>query len=46
MLSPLRELSDAQRIADDILLGMRAPIRLPNGEDIVCSPSIGIADLP
>lgn len=46
MLSPLRELSDAQRIADDILLGMRAPIRLPNGEDIVCSLSIGIAVFP
>lgn len=46
MLSPLREISDAQRIADDILLGMRAPIRLPNGEDIVCSLSIGIAVFP
>ncbi|CAM3475368.1 Diguanylate cyclase [Bordetella sputigena] len=46
MLSPLRELSDAQRIADDILLGMRAPIRLPNGEDIICSLSIGIAVYP
>ncbi|WP_427184742.1 diguanylate cyclase domain-containing protein [Bordetella bronchialis] len=46
MLSPLRELSDAQRIADDILLGMRAPIRLPNGDDIVCSLSIGIAVFP
>jgi diguanylate cyclase (GGDEF)-like protein len=46
MLSPLRELSDAQRIADDILLGMRAPIRLPSGEDIVCSLSIGIAVFP
>jgi diguanylate cyclase (GGDEF)-like protein len=46
MLSPLREVTDAQRIADDILLGMRAPIRLPNGEDIVCSLSIGIAVFP
>jgi diguanylate cyclase (GGDEF)-like protein len=46
MLSPLRELSDAQRIADDILLGMRAPIRLPSGEDAVCSLSIGIAVFP
>jgi predicted signal transduction protein with EAL and GGDEF domain len=25
---------------------MRAPIRLPNGEDIVCSLSIGIAVFP
>jgi diguanylate cyclase (GGDEF)-like protein len=46
MLSPLRALSDAQRIADDILLGMRAPVRLPNGEDIICSLSIGIAVFP
>ncbi|ARP80284.1 diguanylate cyclase [Bordetella genomosp. 8] len=46
MLSPLRELSDAQRIADDILLGMRSPIRLPNGEHIICSLSIGIAVYP
>jgi diguanylate cyclase (GGDEF)-like protein len=46
MLSPLREMTDAQRIADDILLGMRAPIRLPNGEDIVCSVSVGIAVFP
>lgn len=46
MLSPLRDVEDAQRIADDILIGMRAPIRLPNGEDIIGSLSIGIAVFP
>jgi diguanylate cyclase (GGDEF)-like protein len=46
MLSPLREMTDAQRIADDILLSMRAPIRLPNGDDIICSVSVGIAVFP
>jgi diguanylate cyclase (GGDEF)-like protein len=46
MLSPLRDVKDAQRIADDILISMRAPIRLPNGEDIVGSLSIGIAVFP
>jgi diguanylate cyclase (GGDEF)-like protein len=46
MLSPLRDVRDAERIADDILLGMKAPIRLPNGEDVVGSLSIGIAVYP
>lgn len=46
MLSPLRDVRDAQRIADDILVGMRVPIRLSDGENIVGSLSIGIAVFP
>jgi diguanylate cyclase (GGDEF)-like protein len=46
ILSPLRDVGDAERIADDILLGMKAPIRLPDGGHVEGSLSIGLAVYP
>ena len=46
LLAPLQEVAEALRIADDILDGMAEPIRLPDGETVAASLSIGIALFP
>lgn len=46
LLTPLHRFEDAQRIADKIAASMSLPIRLPDGQCVVTSLSVGIAVFP
>lgn len=46
LLYPLRDVADAQAIADAIVASMRAPIHLPDGSIVITSLSVGIAVYP
>lgn len=46
LLTPLPRVEDAQRIADKIAASMSLPIRLPDGQLVVTSLSVGIAVFP
>ncbi|ALM84708.1 diguanylate cyclase domain-containing protein [Bordetella sp. N] len=46
LMTPLRDIENARRLAEKILASMRTPIRLPGGTETVSSLSIGIAVYP
>ncbi|MFE0753786.1 diguanylate cyclase domain-containing protein [Inquilinus sp. NPDC058860] len=46
LLAPVTETADALQVADDILASLRQPIRLPDGDAVTASVSIGIAVFP
>ncbi|MBV6290052.1 diguanylate cyclase domain-containing protein [Pseudomonas aegrilactucae] len=46
LLTPLQRVEDAQRIADKIAASMSLPIRLPDGQLVVTSLSVGLAVFP
>ncbi|NMG47765.1 diguanylate cyclase [Azoarcus communis] len=46
LLAPLRDVGDAQRVADKILMAMTRGLRLADGVDIELGVSIGIAVYP
>lgn len=46
LLTPLQRVEDAQRIADKIAASMSLPVRLPDGQSVVTSLSVGIAVFP
>ncbi|OZI31366.1 diguanylate cyclase [Bordetella genomosp. 10] len=46
LISPLRDVETARRLAAKILASMREPIRLPGGSETVSSLSIGVAVYP
>ncbi|WP_179221683.1 diguanylate cyclase domain-containing protein [Inquilinus limosus] len=46
LLAPVTEIADALHVADDILASLQQPVRLPDGDAVTASVSIGIAVFP
>lgn len=46
LLAPVTEIADALHVADDILASLQQPVRLPGGDTVVASLSIGVAVFP
>lgn len=46
LLAPVQRVEDAQRIAEKIAASMSLPVRLPDGQVVVTSLSVGIAVFP